>query len=267
MVKMALCCYPRWVALRTCLLGLLVFSAAVVVARAAAPADGDAPLDGQARSTENKQVEGHFGRMTLFDQVLGYALGRFVNGFTAQQSKINFEQYLNPAEKELSVLLHALELFQQTVLPPVMEVANLPYEALKVAMEEVDSLFEALFGSEVFDGAPGSIGFGSVDGSCDKSKTYSIRSPDDLQNQRADLECIFAGGEAPRRPPLGIVVGRVHEAGATGEPPTRAQLGVAGGIQHVPRNHDHNPRRVAARAAESSSARLGCHKRQVAIYA
>ncbi|PFH31869.1 hypothetical protein BESB_023610 [Besnoitia besnoiti] len=164
-----------------------------------------------------KMEEGLFGRKTVVEQVISNAVKRFADAFTAHQSKINFEsEYLNPVEEELSAVMHAVELFQQFVLPPVAEVAKLPMEALRAASEVVDDLLRRFIDPEVGDaGNADGGGLGTVEGSCDRRTTYNIRSTDDLQENRADLECIFARGEAPRRPPLGVVVGRVHEAGAT----------------------------------------------------
>ncbi|CBZ49892.1 protein with signal peptide plus Thr stretch,possible mucin, related [Neospora caninum Liverpool] len=166
---------------------------------------------------EAVQPEGLLGRKTLLEQLFSDALKRVADAVTVHQSKVNFEtEYLDPVEEELSVVMHAVELFQQIVIPPVVEIAKLPYEALRTASEFVDDIFRTIVDPEMTLSEDSSdSGLGSVDGSCDSQKTYNIRSTDDLQENRADLECIFARGEAPKRPPLGVVVGRVHEAGAT----------------------------------------------------
>ncbi|KFG29212.1 putative with signal peptide plus Thr stretch, mucin, related protein [Toxoplasma gondii p89] len=168
---------------------------------------------------ETVQTEGLLGKTTVIEQLLSNALKRVADAITLRQSKTNYEtEYLEPVEEELSILIHAVELFQQMVIPPVVEVAQMPYEALRSASEFVDDILRSFLDldqemsvTEDFSGS----GLGSVEGHCDSQKTFDIRSTDDLQESRADLECIFAGGEAPKRPPLGVVVGRVHETGAT----------------------------------------------------
>eukprot|EP00920_Eleutheroschizon_duboscqi_P027227 GHVT01066644.1.p1 GENE.GHVT01066644.1~~GHVT01066644.1.p1 ORF type:complete len:216 (+),score=4.57 GHVT01066644.1:886-1533(+) len=57
---------------------------------------------------------------------------------------------------------------------------------------------------------------GGITGVCEKDKTYKFTTQDELKAYRAELECIYARGVAPNRPPLGLWYGQIVEIGNTG---------------------------------------------------
>eukprot|EP00920_Eleutheroschizon_duboscqi_P027225 GHVT01066642.1.p1 GENE.GHVT01066642.1~~GHVT01066642.1.p1 ORF type:complete len:467 (+),score=38.93 GHVT01066642.1:790-2190(+) len=56
---------------------------------------------------------------------------------------------------------------------------------------------------------------GGITGVCEKDKTYKFTTQDELKAYRAELECIYARGVAPNRPPLGLWYGQIVEIGNT----------------------------------------------------